>query len=221
MDKLAGLQDDQFGYGALHYIVALGDKTSGARYEDLKNLVCEIQVRTVMQDAWAIIDHHLVYKNEASIPSKFKRRLNTISGMFENIDEQFDRMRAEREVYVKEVTKQAQEVGTLLGQEVNFETMTAYLKERSPQLPVVPDMVSRVIQRLSRAGVKRLADVESLLKRTRKAREAISKTSPAKYSTVEVNRAVALMWPQFRNPITWSKQRLAQFKEFEHLVERS
>ena len=33
------------------------EKSAAARY--LKGMICEIQVRNVLQDAWAIIDHHL------------------------------------------------------------------------------------------------------------------------------------------------------------------
>jgi ppGpp synthetase/RelA/SpoT-type nucleotidyltranferase len=55
VDKLEEQEVDKFGYGALHYLVNLGRKSSGARYDDLKRLVCEIQVRTVLQDAGRLL----------------------------------------------------------------------------------------------------------------------------------------------------------------------
>jgi hypothetical protein len=200
----------------------LSDATSGARYEDLKNLVCEIQIRTVMQDAWAIIDHHLVYKNEASVPTKFKRRLNTISGMFENIDEQFDRMRIEREAYVKEISEQTQKVEVFHQQEINFETVNAYLKETFPSLPFAAssEHISRVINSISACGFKILADLELVLRRTKKARQALSGESPAKFAVAELARAVALCLPEYRKT-GWNAERIKQFQKFEYLVERS
>src|SRR5262245_50814191 len=45
--KLAELGVDQFGYGASHFLVRLGRTSSGARYDDLKHLLCEIQVVAV------------------------------------------------------------------------------------------------------------------------------------------------------------------------------
>lgn len=51
VDKVEVRDVDQFGYGALHYLVRLGKYSSGARYDGLRTLVCEIQVRTVLQDA--------------------------------------------------------------------------------------------------------------------------------------------------------------------------
>lgn len=95
VDKVEEQEADRFGYGALHYLVHLGRKSSGARYDDLKGLICEIQVRTVLQDAWAIIDHHLVYKQESDVPKVLKRKLNSLSGLFETADDQFDRVRVE------------------------------------------------------------------------------------------------------------------------------
>lgn len=97
IDKLKEKTSDQFGYLANHYIVKLGRRSSGARYDDLKNLVCEIQVRTVLQDAWAIIQHHLVYKHESKVPKDIHRKLNSLAGLLETADDQFDNVRDKRE----------------------------------------------------------------------------------------------------------------------------
>lgn len=51
INKLEELEVNEFGYGAMHFIVTLGKSSAGARYDDLRNFVCEIQVRTVVQDA--------------------------------------------------------------------------------------------------------------------------------------------------------------------------
>jgi putative GTP pyrophosphokinase len=219
-DKASDLQEDQFGYNALHYVVRLGEKTSGARYEDLKHLVCEIQVRTVMQDAWAIIDHHLVYKNEASVPSKFKRHLSEISGMFENIDRQFDGLRREREAYVKEVAKELPKEAKFLEQELNFETMSAYLKQRLPDMPASDvTIVSNLVGKLSDCGVRKLAEVDRMMKQTEKAREQLRIAYPPLQGVTEVVRAAGLSLPaylgQIRNP-----HLLRRYKSVMHLVER-
>lgn len=36
-DKLTNKKTDEFGYGAIHFVVKLGKTSSGARYDDLKN----------------------------------------------------------------------------------------------------------------------------------------------------------------------------------------
>jgi ppGpp synthetase/RelA/SpoT-type nucleotidyltranferase len=51
-DKVQVKEVDRFGYSATHFIVRLSKRAAGARYDDLKDKICEIQVRTVLQDAW-------------------------------------------------------------------------------------------------------------------------------------------------------------------------
>ena len=82
VDKLHEKEEDRFGYGAIHFLLRLGKPSTGARYDHLKNLVCELQVRTVLQDAWAIIDHHLAYKKESDVPTLLRRKLNSLAGLF-------------------------------------------------------------------------------------------------------------------------------------------
>ncbi len=49
------------GYASIHYRVRLAEKASGAT----ENPVFEIQVRTLVEDAWAEIEHLIGYKREA------------------------------------------------------------------------------------------------------------------------------------------------------------
>ncbi|HEY0083643.1 MAG TPA: hypothetical protein VGB61_12695, partial [Pyrinomonadaceae bacterium] len=127
IDKVEAQEADRFGYGALHYLVRLGRKLSGARYEDLKGMICEIQVRTVLQDAWAIIDHHLSYKQESDVPKFLRRKLNSLSGLFETADDQFDRVRDDREEYIKTIKGQLRGKDFPVDQEMNLDTFSEYV----------------------------------------------------------------------------------------------
>ena len=51
--------------------------------EKFKNIRIELQIRTVIQDAWSILDHKIKYKN--SIPQNLKRRINRLSAKFEPV----------------------------------------------------------------------------------------------------------------------------------------
>lgn len=135
IDKLKDKRPDQFGYGAVHFVVKLGETSSGARYDDLKNLVCEIQTRTVLQDAWAIIDHHLVYKNESNIPSVLRKKLNLLAGNFESADEEFKRIRNEREEYLTEIEESKNSSAQFLDNELNLDSFTRYAQWKFPGLP--------------------------------------------------------------------------------------
>ena len=64
------LKTSEFGYMDDHYIVRLPKECKGPRYNDIKPLKCEIQVRTISMDAWDAVSHHLDYKQKIDIPSK-------------------------------------------------------------------------------------------------------------------------------------------------------
>ncbi len=66
IDKAAELGVDRMGYNGKAFVVALRTRYAGGRYEGITALNCEIQFRTILQDAWAIIHQQLVYKNEDS-----------------------------------------------------------------------------------------------------------------------------------------------------------
>jgi ppGpp synthetase/RelA/SpoT-type nucleotidyltranferase len=204
IDKVEEQEVDKFGYGALHYLVNLGRKSSGARYDDLKGLVCEIQVRTVLQDAWAIVDHHLVYKNESDIPKVLRRKINSLSGLFETADDQFDQVRSDREKYRESVNSKKENKKEFLGQEINLETFTEYLKWKFPnqKLWEVESSVPYALENLLATGYKTLKDLEETLKRTESARNAIRAEVGGALAISEINRAVALKHPTYEKTLS-------------------
>ena len=89
-DKRKILAPDQFGYLSVHKIIALGpDRASLREWEGFAQLRAEVQIRTVLQHAWAAISHRLQYKRENEIPAKFRRKLTRLAGLLELADEQF------------------------------------------------------------------------------------------------------------------------------------
>jgi putative GTP pyrophosphokinase len=203
IDKVEEKAEDEFGYGALHYIVRLGKASSGARYDDLKELVCEIQVRTVLQDAWAIIDHHLIYKKEKDAPKTFRRRLNSLSGLFETADAQFEQLRAEREKYL-ETLKHTNSESIDAKQELNVDLLWNYLETHfsSVKPAAGPQVLVHTLTNLRKHNYKTLADLKTLMMRTEAAREYVSSVKKAPIGISEVNRAIALMHESYRSKYT-------------------
>ena len=177
VDKTSELRVDQFGYGARHFIVRLGKTSSGARYDDLKQLVCEIQVRTVVQDAWAIIQHHMVYKRESQVPSQLQRKLNSLAGLFETVDDQFERIREDREAYVVELRGSADTGSAFLENELNLDSFKEYLTWRFPKraIEAFGGQARMVLDGLTTVGCKTLRHVEDMVKKTDGARGPLLK----------------------------------------------
>jgi ppGpp synthetase/RelA/SpoT-type nucleotidyltranferase len=92
IDKGKALQDERhFGYQSIHYLVRLKPpRVDLPEYQGLGNRVCEIQLRTMVQHAWAEIEHDIRYKSKVGeLPSEITRRLERVAGMLEVADREF------------------------------------------------------------------------------------------------------------------------------------
>lgn len=86
--------EDKFGYRSLHLDLKLNEKYSKhLKYKKFKDLKFELQIRTIIQDAWSVLDHKIKYKK--SIPQSLKRRINRLSALFEIADDEFLRIKEE------------------------------------------------------------------------------------------------------------------------------
>lgn len=101
-DKIAKVEgtDDSFGYKGLHLDLAFraGDGGLEPGFE-LPVAQFELQVRTIIQDSWSVLDHQIKYKK--SIPSALKRRINVLAALFELADREFRQIRDETEAGLK------------------------------------------------------------------------------------------------------------------------
>lgn len=87
VDKNHELGADRLGYRSIHYVCDLGE--AGPRPPERSDLLFEIQVRTVLQHAWAEILHERKYKFAGVLPSEIERRLNLLAGVLELADLEF------------------------------------------------------------------------------------------------------------------------------------
>lgn len=98
-NKIANTKVDTFGYMSIHFKVKFKD-TSDFGNKDLNNIPFEIQVRTIVQDAWASISHYLDYKQEIGMPIHLKRNLHALSGLFYLADAHFGIIKREHFRYI-------------------------------------------------------------------------------------------------------------------------
>jgi putative GTP pyrophosphokinase len=63
----------EFGYDSVHLAIRLNTQPRERLIPGVGK-VCEIQLRTILQDAWAEVEHELVYKSDISLPNQSIRR---------------------------------------------------------------------------------------------------------------------------------------------------
>jgi len=93
-DKISAVEstEDSFGYKGLHMDLALSDELGSLpKYRPFVGSPFEVQIRSLIQDAWSVLDHKIKYKK--SIPNDLKRRINVLSALFELADREFKEIR--------------------------------------------------------------------------------------------------------------------------------
>ena len=94
VDKRDILAPDRFGYLSLHYIVSLrSSRADLTEYSPYKHLRAEIQIRSILQHAWAEIEHDLGYKAAAAVPRPVRRQFSRVASLLEIADGEFVHIR--------------------------------------------------------------------------------------------------------------------------------
>ena len=88
--------EGRFGYASRHLLIGLDSAREGLpAYENLLGRLAQVQIRTVLQHAWAEFEHDIRYKG--TIPDEhvpdFDRRFTLAAGLLELADREFSTIR--------------------------------------------------------------------------------------------------------------------------------
>jgi ppGpp synthetase/RelA/SpoT-type nucleotidyltranferase len=99
VDKAAKSMDEgKIGYQSVHYLVKMHlSQAQLSEYKSYKDLTLEIQVRTMLQHAWAEMEHDIQYKSIVKIPTLIKRRFIALAGLLDIADREFQTLNDEYE----------------------------------------------------------------------------------------------------------------------------
>lgn len=104
-DKIAAIEstEDLFGYKGLHMdLLPSRDMGLSPQCQTIVSLPFEVQIRSLIQDAWSVLDHKIKYKK--SIPNDLKRRINVLSALFELADREFKEIRTATRELMQQAT---------------------------------------------------------------------------------------------------------------------
>jgi ppGpp synthetase/RelA/SpoT-type nucleotidyltranferase len=100
----------EFGYRSVHYIVTFRKGIFPTKdvnilipkevFPDKKcPMKAEIQVRTLLEHAWAVFAHDRTYKSSFRIPDKWQRELAAVAATLEDADKAFERIQTGLKTY--------------------------------------------------------------------------------------------------------------------------
>ncbi len=177
LDTEEKLGVDKIGYRSHHWIISLPAKrTKLAEYKKFKNLKVELQVRTILQHAWAQIGHNQIYKPNVVLPDKITRDFTLLSGLLEIADNEFSRISREIFNYSNQVNKRTRSgdldipidsVSLRRYFEKKFGTETWVDKKFGPR----DDMIEKIIEELSLIGITNLKQLDLIIPKNLKDNE--------------------------------------------------
>lgn len=157
VDKRTVLDADRFGYLSMHYIAKLRpERIALAEYQDYGGIKFEIQIRSILQHAWAEMEHDLGYKSEAAIPRDFRRRLSRLAGVLELADDEFVGIRQEIGKYQAEAQETIDQ-GSLSMIEIDQDSLCAFV-ESNQRI----DELDKLIAGFRKTSVQKRADKQYL-----------------------------------------------------------
>ncbi|TGB76367.1 GTP pyrophosphokinase [Escherichia sp. E4694] len=94
------LSTDKIGYRSTHFVCDVGEARSAmTEYNSFSGLKFEIQIRTILQHAWASLTHDRNYKFGSALPRNIQRKINLYSGMLEIVDMGFSEVVNDIDLY--------------------------------------------------------------------------------------------------------------------------
>ncbi|HMA60370.1 MAG TPA: hypothetical protein VKN64_08770 [Halanaerobiales bacterium] len=168
-DKADLLDADKMGYKSVHYIANVTKELVDAElYEQFKDLKFEIQIRSILQHAWAEIEHDRNYKLKGNLPKHLQRRFYALSGMLEMADREFNLLAEEVDEYkkkVKELTRNGEIDIEIKPTSLQKYLLSKFREEVNDGLlePTFDNQAAEIIKELSNYGIWDLVNLDSII----------------------------------------------------------
>jgi ppGpp synthetase/RelA/SpoT-type nucleotidyltranferase len=159
-DKRVALGLTTFGYRSVHLVARVGNASD---WSPLKGKWFEVQVRSLLEHAWAEIEHELVYKAGIVYPEAVLRQFAALAGAAEVLDQQFLVLRRERsaliekygQIYTRreELDEELDAARLLALLEVERPEGLSWVQAEAQQTPFPPRIEVTCVEALAACGI--------------------------------------------------------------------
>ena len=170
-DTSARLGVDRMGYRSRHYVCQFDKaRCKMTEFSKFAGLEFEIQVSTVLQHAWAEMEHDRNYKFAGVLPEEIQRRFNVLAGVLELADREFDAISGEIDSYIEQVARKTQ-LGDL-DIDVNTTSLREYMLTKfrlaiasglEPAFGSGDHAASEIVEELLDFGISRLSELDQIV----------------------------------------------------------
>lgn len=164
VNKAEKLESDKVGYLSIHYVAKINEiRGRLPEYADIKDIWFEIQIRTLLQHTWAEIEHDKSYKFSGELRKDLKRRFHLIAGVLELVDQEFENLSNEIDLYAADVKDKT--MGGNFDIAIDSTSLQEYMMnkygDRDNSLGNFID--KRIVDELKIMGLTTLSDIEKII----------------------------------------------------------
>lgn len=149
-DKTQVLLSDirSFGYKGLHFDIRLKrDRLVLPEYSRFEEVGIELQLRSIVQDAWSEVEHKLRYKKQS--PPSLQRRIIRLAALFELADQEFSALNAETEIALIQATaREDADAPVLQTAALDAFSFLALIKKFHPKYRFEPEAVDGFVDEI-------------------------------------------------------------------------
>ncbi len=131
----------EFGYESIHFLIEVpADILSHFHVEE--SMICEIQLSTILQDAWSEVEHELVYKaNYSTFDEPLKRKLAALNATLTLSDTLFQEIRDYQRPLQSELKKRRETF--VIKMQTTIDSMIPSMLEDSPSEKKLQDIETK------------------------------------------------------------------------------
>lgn len=169
LDQAQLLGSDRFGYRSVHYMAKFDKRRCELpEYKIYENSPFEIQIRSLLQHAWAEIEHDRNYKFSGKLPTELERRFYLVAGILESADHEFVSIAEEidkyKDIVIDEIKRHDLNIS------INTVSLQEYLSAKFERLieegllrKDFGDDAKLVVEELKLFGILRLYELDRII----------------------------------------------------------